>query len=54
VNAVSSLKVTPSVPLLPVCNTSAMNIVSLRLSGLVALLRITAALPSTVATLPIE
>jgi hypothetical protein len=50
---VASVKVTPSVELADVCNTSPWKMSSLRLSGVAAFLRVTVALPVRVATLPI-
>src|ERR1700675_848734 len=52
-NVVASLKVTPSVEFADVCNTSFRKMSSCSLSGVAALLRVTVALPVSVATFPI-
>jgi len=52
-NVVPSLKVMPSDELAAVCTTSFRKMSSLSLSGIAALLRVTVAVPVTIATLPI-
>src|SRR5256885_15066341 len=51
--AVPSLKVRPSDELCAVCTTSLRKISSFGLSGIAVLLRVTVAVPTTAATLPI-